>query len=376
MICALSITNFAFIDNLLLEFSPGLTIFSGETGAGKSIILSALGFALGNKLPSKNFRDNSKPISVSVEIECKNIPGLILLIDFEKAFDTVSWDYLIRVMKLFNFGSSIISWIKIFHKNITTTINQDGNLSRWFKNGRGCRQGDPISPYLFLLCAEILAIKLRGNNQIKGIRIGNTMHLISQFADDTSLFLDGTKKSLETTLNELKDFKEMSGLSVNYSKSQVIWIGCKRNSLEKLVDDAELVWNATKFKVLGIEFDINLGQMVQTNYYPKITSIKNLLKQWKRRNLTPIGRITVIKSLAISKIVHLFISLPNPPKDIIDQLNCLFFEFLWKSPVHKIKKSIVTQEYGKGGLNMINIENFIASMKISWIKKLLNSSAK
>ena len=122
-------------------------------------------------------------------------------------------------------------------------------------------------------------------------------------------------------------FKEMSGLSVNYSKSQVIWIGCKRNSLEKLVDDAELVWNATKFKVLGIEFDINLGQMVQTNYYPKITSIKNLLKQWKRRNLTPIGRITVIKSLAISKIVHLFISLPNPPKDIIDQLNCLFFEF-------------------------------------------------
>lgn len=72
----------------------------------------------------------------------------------------------------------------------------------------------------------------------------------------------------------------------------------------------------------------------------------------------------------------MFISLPNPSKDTIDQLNCLFFEFLWKSPVHKVKKSIVTQEYEKGGLNMINIENFIASMKISWVKKLLQSSAK
>jgi plasmid rolling circle replication initiator protein Rep len=55
--------------------------------------------------------------------QVKNISGMILLIDFEKAFDTVSWDYLFRVMKLFNFGTSIINWIKTFYKDITTTIN-------------------------------------------------------------------------------------------------------------------------------------------------------------------------------------------------------------------------------------------------------------
>ena len=153
--------------------------------------------------------------------QVKNIPGMILLIDFEKAFDTVSWDYLFRVMKLFNFGESIRKWVQVFYKNITTTINQGGNLSRWFSNGRGCRQGDPISPYLFLLCAEILAIKLRGNDKIKGIKIGDEMHLISQFADDTSLFLDGTMKTLEITLQELNDFKHLSGLKVNYTWTQI-----------------------------------------------------------------------------------------------------------------------------------------------------------
>jgi exonuclease III len=328
-------------------------------------------------IPGRNITENTRLLyDVMNYTQVKNIPGMILLIDFEKAFDTVSWDYLFRVMKLFNFGTSIINWIKTFYKDITTTINQGGNLSRWFKNRRGCRQGDPISPQLFLLCAEILAIKLRGNKEVRGIKIGNTTHLISQFADDTSLFLDGTKKTLETTLNELKDFKEISGLSVNYTKSQVIWIGSKRNSLEKLVDDSDLVWNENIFKVLGIEFNINLEEIVNLNYNRKITSIKNLLKHWKRRNLTPMGRITVIKSLAISQIVHLFISLPNPSTDIVNQLNCLFYEFLWKSPVHKVKKSIVTQGYEKGGLNMVNLENFIASMKISWVKKLIQNSSK
>jgi hypothetical protein len=123
-----------------------------------------------------------------------------------------------------------------------------------------------------------------------------------------------------------------------------------------LVDDSDFVWNETNFKILGIEFNIKLEEMVNMNYNRKVISIKNILKGWKRRNLTPMGQIIVIKSLAISQIVHLFISLPNPSTDIVNQLNRLFFEFLWKSPVHKVKKSIVTQGYEKGGLNMVNLK--------------------
>jgi hypothetical protein len=118
----------------------------------------------------------------------------------------------------------------------------------------------------------------------------------------------------------------------------VVWIGSKRYSVERLVDDKELVWGNNKFQVLGVEFDVNLDEILKMNFDKKFIAIKNLLKHWERRNLTPVGRITVIKSLAISKLVHLFISLPNPSKDIIDKLNKIIFNFLWKSPFAKVKK--------------------------------------
>ena len=78
------------------------------------------------------------------------------------------------------------------------------------------------------------------------------MFLITQFADDNSVFLDGSKMSLETTLQELNDFKIMSGLSVNYTKSQAIWIGSKKCCSETLVNNTELVWGSKNVQVLGI----------------------------------------------------------------------------------------------------------------------------
>ena len=90
-------------------------------------------------------------------------------------------------------------------------------LSAFFMLGRGCRQGDPISTYLFVLCAEILAAKIRSNKNIKGIKINNTEIKLSQYADDTSAYLDGSQTSLEETLNELDIF----------DKTQVVWIGSK-----------------------------------------------------------------------------------------------------------------------------------------------------
>lgn len=76
---------------------------------------------------------------------------------------------------------------------------------------RGCRQGDLLSSYTFILCAEILSFKIRNNNIIKGITINNYEHKISQSADDTKLILDGTKTSLDETLNVLSEFAIISG---------------------------------------------------------------------------------------------------------------------------------------------------------------------
>ena len=93
-----------------------------------------------------------------------------------------------------------------FYDNTQVTFNQGGNLSSFFKTERGCKHGDPISPYLFILCAEILAIKIRNNEKIKGIKINDKDFVLTQYADDTTVILDGSEDSLNETLYELDEF--------------------------------------------------------------------------------------------------------------------------------------------------------------------------
>ena len=94
-----------------------------------------------------------------------------MLIDFEKAFDTISWQFISQVLDFFNFGPSYKNWIKTFYSGIKACVIQNGIISEYLYPARGCRQGDPISPYLFLLCAEVLGILIRNDNNIKGITI-------------------------------------------------------------------------------------------------------------------------------------------------------------------------------------------------------------
>lgn len=148
------------------------------------------------------------------EAKKQHVGGLLMLIDFEKAFDSVSWNFIKESLIFFNFGPSLIKWVEVFYNQAQSCVIQNGKLSGLFDLERGCRQGDPLSPYLFLLCGEILAIMIRENKKIGGMTLWGKTYKISQYADDTQLYLDGKESSFREVLGTLNLFYLLSGLKI------------------------------------------------------------------------------------------------------------------------------------------------------------------
>lgn len=196
----------------------------------------------------------------------------------------------------------------------------NGFIPEFFNLRKGCRQGDPISPYVFILCAEILGKMVRDSKSIKGIKINEKEFRLSQYADDTQIFLDGTEKSLKETLNIMKTFYIMSGLKINVEKTRAIWIGSLSNSNRQLCKEYKLDWSQGPFKILGVMFTAEVFNIWDVNTEQIYKNVENICKQWAKRKLTLFGRITIIKSLALAKFIHLFLALPNPPGDLIKKL--------------------------------------------------------
>ena len=116
--------------------------------------------------------------------------GMLLCLDFEKAFDSLDWEFMVKVLYAFGFGSDICQSVETCYKDIKSAVSVNRRMSSLFSIKKGCRQGDPTSPYLFFLCVEILTIIIRQNQNINGIVINETEHNISQYADYTEMMLN------------------------------------------------------------------------------------------------------------------------------------------------------------------------------------------
>ena len=153
----------------------------------------------------------------------KQIPGLLLFIDFEKAFDSIEWAFIKKTLHYYNFRSSLVAWFRLFYSDISSCVQNNGWswASDFFPLSRGVRQGCPLSSYLFLLLlsAEILGSAIRNDNLIRGFKVLDTESKISQYADDTTLILDGSEPSFSRSLSI---FTLISGLKVNYEKNEAV----------------------------------------------------------------------------------------------------------------------------------------------------------
>ena len=303
----------------------------------------------------------------------KNIPGMLLLVDFEKAFDSISWNFMYKCLNFFGFGQTYTAWIKLLYNNVKLCVIQSGIFYDFFNIERGCRQGDPISPYLFNLCVEILAIMIRENTSIKGIMIGDREYCLLQYADDTCLFLDGSEKSLKSALDLLFQFSKFSGLKPNIDKTQVVWIGNKIGSDERYCRNYKLNWNNSDFVALGITFSADISDIVTINFNTKLDKMRKEILQWSKRNLTTLGKITVVKTLILPKLTHLFFSLPSPKPDVLKDINDMFFSYIWNNKRDKVSRKQMIKDYGDGGCRMIDIYSYIKALKLTVFRRLITS---
>ena len=277
-------------------------------------------------------------------------------------------------MEIFNFGEEVKNWVRSLQINSTSKILQNGHLSDEIALGRGCRQGDPISPYLFVLAAEFLAEAIRSYTNIKGLTILEKEHKLSLYADDTTLFIKYEEECIRSCMGTLREFKKILGLRVNTEKTKCIKIGVTGDNMMNLCTDLNLIWTH-KFTSLGITYNVHeMDNITDRNIEQKEKEIFKLINTWKGRNITPIGKITIIKSLLISKITHIMLSLPTTNERTMMNLDTVFRNFLWNDKPPSFNKKILENTCSLEGLKMTNLKTFDQALKISWLKRLKNGN--
>ena len=160
---------------------------------------------------------------------------------------------------------------------------------------------------------------------------------------------------------------------MNITKTKVIRIGNIRETDRRFCRENDLDW-VYEFTALGIDYNMrSLENITEQNILPKIEKMEGTLKSWGFRNITPLGRVTILKSLVLSKITHILQALPTPPKQLLTTIEHLCFEFIWGKKRHEVKKETAYKDTKDGGLKMMNIVEFDHSLKLTWLRKILTT---
>ena len=298
-----------------------------------------------------------------------NIAGILLTIDFEKAFDSLRWSFIKKSLRYFNFGEKFISYVNALYNDISTTVINNGFISSWFSPKRGVRQGCPFSPYLFILAVEVLALSIRQNKNISGLIFNGTEIKISQLADDTTCIIRD-ERSLKLLLDTFDLFRSGTGLQINVDKTTARCLGNFVPSKEKLFG---LKWSQEPVFTLGVHLSGNEEDHYLLNFRPKICKMRQLLNSWKCRKLSIKGKITVINSLAISKLIYLASTI-LVPENVYDEVKQVILDFIWNGSTPKIAYSTLIQSIEKGGLKLVDFRTKVKSFSISWVKRFSNDS--
>ena len=248
-----------------------------------------------------------------------------------------------------------------------SSVKINGWLTAFIPLQRGLRQGCALSMPLYVLTAELLAIHIRSNTNIKGLTYPNSMVKISQYADDTTLLLaDDT--SIHETFKTFDFYEEASGAKINVNKCKGLWSGSLTNRNDSPTD---FQWFNDQLldKILGLYIGNN--DCTTKTIEHKIHKITNTIAAWKHRDLSLKGRALIVNGLLTSTLWYhaTNISLPDWA---ITEIETQLYNFLWNHKRPLLTRDVLALPLTEGGLNIPRIATKIQALRINTLRRLLN----
>lgn len=291
---------------------------------------------------------------------------MALKLDIAKAFDKVEWDFLDAVMERMGFCYQCRAWIRTCITTVTYRIMINGEQSRSIKPQRGLRQGDPISPYLYILCTEGLSRLIKQNIQnkrIHGFKASKSGPAISHllFADDSLLFCKATMEEANNISTLLNIYQQASGQEINYTKSAISFSKGTPNSTREQIARALGISKVGGFgKYLGLPEYIGKKRKEVFQYIKD--RIMNKIDSWYSKYLSPAGKEVMLKAV-ITAIPTYTMSCFMLPKTIIQEITKAMRRFWWSADKEKYKIpwiawKKITASKKEGGLGLRDMMAF------------------
>ena len=285
-------------------------------------------------MKGRNISTNIRKVLDLLDI-CKrdNYAGVLLNCDFLKCFDHVAFTCIENSLSYLRFGKFVIDWIKVLYKDFTINIQNNGHFSESINVKRSIHQGGCCSAELFTICAETLAILLR-TSDVDGIYIKEFIYLLNQFADDTSVASPFDQENINKCLQIFEYFRQNSGFTLNYDKTQLYRIGSLRDSDSKCYTEYPIQWTNKPIDVLGVVVT-HRDNLLSLNYNVVIDKMKSVYQAWSTRSLTLIGKVCVINTLIASLCNYKLMVLPSIPEDMLKQIERDMRNFIWSGKKSK-----------------------------------------
>ncbi|KAH1150639.1 hypothetical protein GYH30_044590 [Glycine max] len=307
------------------------------------------------------------------EAKRKHKPCLVFKVDYERAYNSISWEFLSYMMTRLGFCQKWISWIENCLKSATVSVLVNGSPTNEFTPQRGLRQGDPLAPLLFNIAAEGLTGLMRealDKNLYSSFLVGTNSEPVNilQYADDTIFLGETTLKNVKTIKSLLRSFELASGLKINFAKGSFGAIGKSAQWTKSAAEYLNCRTLSLPFLYLGIPIGVNLRR---TEFWdPIICKCERKLAAWKHRHISFGGRVTLINTV-LSTLPIYFFPFFRVPSKIIAKLESLQRRFLWGGEAESrkiawVNWNIVCLPKAKGGLGIKDLRTFNTALLGKW----------